>query len=389
MLIMKINEDWLIETPEGFVEFEGIQTISGCENWFHITLENDMYIKCSTTHIFVIDEVELRALDLIEGMVLQTKDGFKKIVKIEPYKNDDLLFDIVGVNNESSCYYSNGIISHNCKFLGSSNTLIDGEVLERLETMDAIDTKYTGSLLIYEHPIPNAMYILGVDSAEGTGLDYSVIQVLKINTEFDIDQVAVYRNNTIDPHKFQEVCIGISQYYNEGYMMIENNNVGSIVAEGIWYDYEYEKILNCDAKGIGIRSTRKSKLAANMLVKKYIQNGWLSISDKNTVYELSLYVEVSPNVFKAGKHEHDDCVTSLIWGIYFLSTIYFDGKSNDVKVIDERFKIGPASDMSMPTPVINDGISDNSNISYNSDYNLDGDSYYDDPHEDISYGDWG
>lgn len=233
---------------------------------------------------------------------------------------------------------------YDCRFLGSSNTLVDPEVLERVTTEEPIELKYNGAMRIYETPKKNEFYILGVDSAKGGGSDYSTIQVLKVNSETDIDQVAVYRCNTIDPQGFAQVCIGVSQYYNEAYMMIESNDIGELVTNIIWYEYECDRILNCDSKGLGIRSTRKTKLAGNLLMKRYMENGFLELRDSRTLYEMSRYEEVSPNVFHAaGQNENDDCVTSLIWGLYYLSTVFYDRESNklsDAKRIDSKYMIG-------------------------------------------------
>jgi len=247
-----------------------------------------------------------------------------------------------------------------CKFLGSSNTLIDPEILERITPIDPIELKLGHNLHIFERPIEGEMYMLGVDSAKGTGKDYSVIQVLKISHEHEIKQVATYRFNYVETQDFAEICISVSEFYNGAYMMIENNDVGGEVAKLIWYQYEYDKILNCDKKGIGIRSTRASKLSANVLLKRYVDNGWLEITERNTLYELSRYEEVRPDVFKAPRGSNDDCVTSLLWGLYFLSTIFFDGKKGNVKVIDPKFKIS-IEDKNDDSPIFfdNDGNSVN------------------------------
>jgi len=231
---------------------------------------------------------------------------------------------------------------YDCRFLGSSNTLIEGDMLERIETQTATTLKYNGAMLIYEEPTPNDFYIMGVDSAKGGGNDYSVIQVLKINGERDVEQVAVYRNNLISPDDFAQVCIGVSDYYNNAYMMVENNDVGQVVADAIWYDYECDRIVNCDGKGLGIRSTKKTKLAGNLLLKKYVENGYVQINDSRTLYELSRYEEVSPNVFHAaGQNDNDDCVTSLIWALYYLTTPFYDKDDNNIsrKDISDKYKI--------------------------------------------------
>jgi hypothetical protein len=230
---------------------------------------------------------------------------------------------------------------YSCKFLGSSDTLIDGDVLERCPVKEADSYLYGGLMAIYEPLKKDAKYILGVDSAKGTQRDSSVIQVLRIVGEHKIKQSAVYAYNNIKTHEFAQVCIEVSRRYNGAYMMVENNGEGGEVANTIWYEYEYDYIINCDAKGdLGIRSTKKSKLAANINLKRYLESGWLDIYDRETVTQLSKYVEVTPNVFKAEtRTTHDDYVTSLIWGLYYLLTDFYDEKNTDRKDIDDEFKI--------------------------------------------------
>jgi hypothetical protein len=235
-------------------------------------------------------------------------------------------------------------------FLGSSSTLIDGNLLERLGnyTKEPISVIHKHLMRVYEEPESDGFYILGVDSAKGTGNDYSVIQVLKVVDEYEIHQVAVYRNNMISTNDFAQAVIGVSEYYNGAYVMIENNDVGGEVAQSMFYEFEFENILNCDKEGIGIRSTKKSKLAANILLKRYVEASWLHIYDKQSFFELSVYEETAPNVFKASGNEHDDCVTSMFWGLYFVKTEFFDGKDLSKKTIAEKFRLKEVTDEEEP-----------------------------------------
>ena len=121
--------------------------------------------------------------------------------------------------------------------------------------------------------------------------------------------------------------------------MLENNDVGAQVGDAIWWEYEYEKILNCDKKGIGIRSTKSSKLNANLLLKRYLESEYLQLKHNRTITELSQYEEVRPDVFQASQTDHDDCVTSLLWALYFLTTEFFEMKDETVKVLDKKYHI--------------------------------------------------
>lgn len=218
---------------------------------------------------------------------------------------------------------------HCCQFLGSSNTLISPGMLESIQTKNPIDYKYNGSMLIYELPIEGCQYVLGVDPSRGTGSDYAIIQVLKINSEKDIDQVAVFRNNEIDPEIFAGIVVGVSEYYNNAEMMVESNDIGELVCDKIFYEYECDRLINFDKNGLGIRATKKTKLAGVLLLKKYIENGWFQINDMKTLYELSRFEEKTPGSYSAiGQNEHDDTISGCIWGLYYLISGFYDSETN-------------------------------------------------------------
>lgn len=245
---------------------------------------------------------------------------------------------------------------YNCQFLGSSSTLIESETLERVKTIEPVSLKWSSALQIFEEPKPNVTYVLGIDTAKGVGNDYSIIQVLKIIDDRNVEQVATYRNNMISPYDYASVCLSIAQYYNDAYMMVESNSEGGEVLTVLWYDFEYENICNCDKNGLGIRSTKTSKLHANLLLKEYMEKGWLKINNKNTIYELSRYVEVTPNVFKSETQTtHDDEVTSLLWGLWFIRTPFYDGKTTD-RTIDSKYNLTDDSSNDTPFVYVDDGL---------------------------------
>ncbi len=359
---IKYSSEWLIETPDGYKDFHGIAELPEPLPYLTFVFEDDSKLNVTYNHLFLQEGKEVKSHTLVEGEFLDTKDSTKIIKQILPSKNKDMCYDFLEVESKDNTYIANGIISHNCKFLGSTQTLIDPELLERIHTKDAMDTKYGGLMKIWEQPVDGVHYILGVDSSKGVGGDYSVIQVLKINTERDIEQVGIYRYNQIDTYNFSQICIEISQFYNSAYLMIENNAEGGEVANTIWYNFEYDYIINTDKKGIGTRSTKKSKLSANITIKRYLENGWLQLNDRDTVFELSRYEEQRPGVFNSGRWENDDCVTSLLWGIYYLTTVFFDGKNINVHQIDNKFKIN--HDEELPGFVIDDGTDLDGNFKF-------------------------
>lgn len=243
------------------------------------------------------------------------------------------------------------------QFLGSSNTLIDNDLFEKMDPAHAIETKYDGRFRIYEYPEHKYQYILGIDIAHGVGGDSSVIQVLKVEDERNVKQVAVYQSSEISPHDFCKVIIAISDYYEDAQCIIESNDVGSAVLNLLWYEHEFDRIVNFDRHGFGVRANKKTKLAACMNMKKYIEKFFIELVDPKTILELSLFEEVQPNIFKAAAGKHDDLVTSLMWGLYFLSTDMFDGKGLLGSEINEYSLV--AEDQQ--TPIF---VDDNPNVDF-------------------------
>jgi hypothetical protein len=354
--ITKFIENYEVETHEGFKPFAGVGEIKEEVEILKFTLEDGNFIEVSLDHIFIVNSIEEKAIDLMEGDLLETKDGLKEIIKIELNKTKEYVYTLLEVDSSDHSYYTNNIVSKNCNFLGGNSILVDSDVLERIAFKEPVALKWSGLFKIYEQPIQGAKYVIGVDTAKGTGNDFSVIQVIKVNSVYDIDQVAIYRNNLVRPHDFSQVAVSIAKFYNNARMMVENNDIGQSVADSVWYEYEYEELVNIDPKGLGVRSTRKTKLQANMMLKEYLEKDRLTLCDERTIYELSRYEEIKPNVFAAGRRDHDDCITSLLWALYFLICDEFEDKDLSIKDIDNEFDVNNDDDWEFPSIFFDDEV---------------------------------
>lgn len=221
---------------------------------------------------------------------------------------------------------------YECSFIGSSSTLIKGEILETLVQEDPIEMKWNDRLFIYEYPQKytkeqKTMYVIGVDTAMGVGKDSSVAQVVKIwwddtAKKMRYQQVAVFKDEFTSPSDYADIVLEMAKYYNNALLMIENNDVGGNVATLLWYKHEYENILNLD-KGIGIRANNRIKVEACLHLKEVIEDGMI-LQHKDTIHELGTFEERRANVFQAQNGKHDDCVTSLMWAVYVTKTIEFE-----------------------------------------------------------------
>ena len=164
------------------------------------------------------------------------------------------------------------------------------------------------------------------DVAKGTGEHDSVCQVLKFISldPIKFEQVAVFQNNFTDVYSFSDIINRISIYYNNAYIMVENNAEGAAVVNKLWWDIETENLVNTGAKAVnlGIRATKNTKPKAVLLMKKVIEDNCLKIRDKETVEQLASFIEQNGKFF--GKDLGDDLISALYWAVYVTQMDVFD-----------------------------------------------------------------
>lgn len=217
------------------------------------------------------------------------------------------------------------------EFIGSVNTLIDENVLRTILTQhtDPIEISMNNRLKIWEKPQDNAIYVIGADPSKGTGEHWATAQVLRIDkiVPIKLKQVAVFRDNKTDVYDFADMLNRLSRFYNNAFIMCENNGEGSAVVQRIWWEHENENLINSGskAKNIGIRSTggeKGTKTKAVLMMKKIIEDGSIEINDENTLKELGSFIEENGKF--VGKDTPDDLVSALFWACYIFEMDILD-----------------------------------------------------------------
>jgi hypothetical protein len=173
--MFKLNKDIKVKTPDGFKYFSGIQKVY--KPFYHwIIFDDGTEIKCSDNHSFGKEKIKASTIkvdDILQG---------KRVVYNEIVEEGIYLYDLLDVGTDN-LYYSNNIISHNCEFLGSVDTLIAPSKLRNL-VYDQPKTRNAG-LDVYEDPQDDHEYVITVDVARGVEIDYSAFVVFDI-THFHI-----------------------------------------------------------------------------------------------------------------------------------------------------------------------------------------------------------
>ena len=243
-------------------------------------------------------------------------------------------------------------------FFGTGDTLIGAQTLLELKAKEPKRRVENDSVLIYDEPVKNHEYIMTVDVSRGRGQDYSTFNVIDISTR-PFKQVAVYRNNTISPLLFPNIIYKYAKVYNEAYVVIESNDQGGVVTNGLYHELEYENMhveSAVKANALGIEMTRKVKRLGCSAIKDIIENNKLEIVDENTILEISTFVSKGQS-YEASEGNHDDLMMNLVMFGYFATSNYF-GEMTDINLKEMMFKqrIKEIEDDVLPFGFVDDGL---------------------------------
>lgn len=233
------NKQYKILTPNGFSDFSHIRKINKDE-YFIIFFENNTSIVCSVDHPFIIDNKKIKAKTLKKGQYVNKKDGSKLFIKNIVYKKEKIeLYDIMNVEKEN-IFIVNDIISHNCNFITSGNTVIKSDVILTHKERCSEPLEKLGNeedLWIWKKPESAHEYLISVDNAEPGGADYSTAQIINLDT---LEQVGEYRGN-MSLKEFGKMLVDLAIQYNDAFLVIENNSIGLATIQSV-LDEEYENL---------------------------------------------------------------------------------------------------------------------------------------------------
>jgi hypothetical protein len=178
----------------------------------------------------------------------------------------------------------------------------------------------SGSLWVWEEPIPGEQYDIGIDSATGSGGDYSVAQVIKRRTK---EQVAEYKR-WIEPLDYARVMYRLGQWYNWGQLGCEIEGIGYAVNEQIGqlgYPSVYQWRERSHMGGVKLTSQTGWKTQQNTkpllvaVTQDYLQHDRLVIRSVRLRDEMRRYIKMYTDggavTYGAGEG-NDDCIMSYM-----------------------------------------------------------------------------
>lgn len=240
-------------------------------------------------------------------------------------------------------------------FHGRGNTLIAANVL--LEQKSQTPIFLQENIYVYKKPVENHNYVMTVDVAQGRGQDYSTFTIIDVSVN-PFEQVVVFKDNELSPLLFPDVIYKYATIYNNAFIIVEANDHGSVVANGLWYDLEYENMFlesMIKSDGIGVRMNRRIKRIGCSSIKDLLEQRKLRINDANTIVEMSTFISKG-NSYQASAGNHDDLMMNLVMFGWFTSTDIFQEMTQiDMKDLLYKERLKEIQNDLPPFGIIQDG----------------------------------
>ena len=254
-------------------------------------------------------------------------------------------------------------------FLGSSNTLITTTRLQEMSFNAPLYSK--NSLDVFEEPVMGYSYAITVDVARGQGQDFSAFSVFD-TTKIPYRVVAKYKNNLIAPIQIPSIINIVGKRYNDAYILVEINDIGSQVADVLYHDLEYENLYSTSWYGrhgqqlsggvkkdsvFGVRTTKSMKKIGCSNLKSLIEEDKLFIPDYDIIAELTTFVS-SGDSYAADDGGHDDLAMTLVLFAWLVDQQYFkDLMSQNIRESLYQNQLQNLEDFTVPFGHINNGLS--------------------------------
>jgi hypothetical protein len=243
-------------------------------------------------------------------------------------------------------------------FFGTGDTLINADTLMGFRAEPPLKLIEGNSVWIYKEPKKDHQYVMTVDVSKGRGQDFSTFNVIDISTR-PFKQVAVYRNNLISPLLFPNIIYKYAKVYNEAWVVVESNDQGALVCNGLYYDLEYENMFIESAvksNRLGVEITRKTKRMGCSGIKDLLEEKKLELVDQNTILECSTFISKGQS-YEASDGNHDDLMMNLVMFGYFATGNYFSQLTDvNIKTMMFEQQMKAIEEDVLPFGFIDDGI---------------------------------
>jgi|TARA_R110000851_G_scaffold212152_2_gene364821 hypothetical protein len=270
-------------------------------------------------------------------------------------------------------------------FEGSKHLVVDAKILrkykdriknEGIEPLCYFDWKVDSSnftyditpFYIWELPIEGHNYIVGGDVSRGDGRDFSTLQILDVETMTQVGELQV----KVDPDQLADIVYKVAQVYNNAFVAIEVNSMGSATTFRLKNQLKYTNQFFCKnykdfyvkassyreaamykdgALVPGFQTTTKTRplMMANLI--QIMRERQVIVNSKRLLNEFDTFIKIKDKE----QHEkgfNDDLIFAWAIALYMRNTEYENAtKSREqAKQMLKYFNLNGKSPMKDNTP---------------------------------------
>ena len=196
----------------------------------------------------------------------------------------------------------------------------DYKLLKNIPNLPIVLKNYIGSNVfkVWDLPKFNTRYYIGADLSDGQGMDYHAITVFTA----DLEQVAEFHSNTIQPYIMADIVYNLAKYYNNAHCVIETASGGSVVISRLMNNYNYKNLYrrkDWDARGKQIKkygwstNTKSKPIMIQDTVEVFEQNQILIKSD-TALKEMRMF-QYDENSAEGAQGYHDDLTMAICMAV--------------------------------------------------------------------------
>lgn len=324
------TKGYKVLTPNGYQNFGGI-ALMGVSPVVKLTLDDGTILECTEEHKVYQEGYLLACIDeLYVGCGIITVHGIKKVVSIEVTDRKEPVYDLIEVEGGHR-YFTNGVLSSNCKFVSGDDLLIDGTILNQISGVDPLVNK--NGVRWFSDPKPNHTYVAALDPAMGNNgdrADYAAIQVFELPT---MRQVAEWNDKSIPVEGqislLRQILITIHSVLRRHqdqteepaiYWSVENNGLGEAallairtIGEENFPGYFIHEPRQTGGGRLrkGLWTGNSNKVTACSRLKSFVETGRMKLVSRLLISQLKTFVGTG-NTYKAKIGEHDDLVMATV-----------------------------------------------------------------------------
>ncbi len=327
-----------VETPDGYKEFAGV-ALMGEFPVVRVEFGRKKFLECTSHHkIFTVDAGLVTISELKIGQWVLTSNGKTRVKSITETDSVEPVYDLIEVDGGHR-YYTNSILSSNCKFVTDDETLINPLSLYQLKPSEPLF--YVEQSRWYREPEANKTYLVALDPSLGTERDYAAIQVFQMP---EMIQIAEWQSNNMASRMQVRALMMILDVLDsslrdnplqvgnpEIFWTFENNTIGegilTIIEDTNEERFRGQLVTEPRRKGIqmkrvrrGLHTNHRNRLSACARLKSLVESGRMTINSNNLLRELKNFVALG-NKFQAKPGEHDDLVLAVLMVVRMLDIV--------------------------------------------------------------------